>query len=454
MSPDFIYIIGQKIWWFLVVLGVLVTFHEFGHFIVARWAGVRVLKFSLGFGPKLFSRQFGNTEYLIALIPLGGYVKMFGEDVSETVSPQEREQSFVHKSLLKRTLIVAAGPGFNFLLSYIIFSVWLATGTALPIPTFEELPPTISAIRVESPASLSGLVVGDKITRINDQEITTQHDVYAKIAESKGRPLTFEVLRHGQYKTFIITPEPMEPSAREETVYVIGIEEAAPVATSVMPDMPAEASGLHDGDKIIEIQGEAIHTWSQMTKIVRGSANQPLEFVVDRHGTSITLTITPETHQTTKDDVPVEIGKIGITGPGRSVIRAESPFAALFRGMEATWGWSELTVVGIYKIFTGEISHKHLGGPIMIASASGQAAERGISDIAFLVAILSINLGILNLLPIPILDGGHLFFFACEAILRRPLAERQREFAQQVGLLLLFSIMIFAFFNDIQRLLQ
>ena len=136
------------------------------------------------------------------------------------------------------------------------------------------------------------------------------------------------------------------------------------------------------------------------------------------------------------------------------MIQAKSPFTALFRGMEATWGWSELTVVGIYKMLTGEISHKHLGGPIMIASASGQAAERGISDIAFLVAILSINLGILNLLPIPILDGGHLFFFACEAILRRPLAERQREFAQQVGLLLLFSIMIFAFFNDIQRLLQ
>ena len=284
--------------------------------------------------------------------------------------------------------------------------------------------------------------------------IATRNDVYAKIAESKGRPLTFEILRRGKYKTFVIAPEPMKPNISKESVYVIGIEEAAPVASSVMPDMPAQASGLQDGDRIVEIQGQTIHTWSQMTKIVRGNPKQPLEFVVDRHGTRLTLTITPESHQTTEDDVPVEIGKIGITGPGRSVIQANSSFSALFRGMEATWGWSELTVVGIYKMLTGEISHKHLGGPIMIASASGQAAERGISDIAFLVAILSINLGILNLLPIPILDGGHLFFFACEAILRRPLGERQREFAQQVGLLLLFSIMIFAFFNDIQRLLQ
>ncbi len=454
MSPDFIYVIAQKLWWFLVVLGVLVTFHEFGHFIVARWAGVKVLKFSLGFGPKLWSRKAGDTEYLLSLIPLGGYVKMFGEDIGESISPHEQQQSFVHKPLWKRTLIVAAGPGFNFLLSYLIFSAWLATGAALPIPTFEELSPTIHAIRAESPASTAGLEVGDRITRINEQEIATQNDVFAIIAESNGRPLTVEVLRDGQQKTFVVTPEPMDTTTTDQPIYVIGIEEAAPVVTSVLPDMPAMAGGLQEGDRIVAIEGTPIHTWSQMTKIVRKSANQPLEFRVDRHGAIITLTITPEPHKTIEGDVPVEIGKIGITGPGRSVIRAESPLTAVFHGARATWGWSELTVVGIYKMFTGEISSKHLGGPIMIASASGQAAEHGMADVAFLVAILSINLGILNLLPIPILDGGHLFFFACEAILRRPLGERQREFAQQIGLVLLFGIMIFAFFNDIQRLLQ
>ncbi len=454
MSPDLIYVIGQKLWWFLVVLGVLVTFHEFGHFIVARWAGVKVLKFSLGFGPKLFSRQVGDTEYIVSLFPLGGYVKMFGEDLGESISPQEQEESFVHKSLWKRTLIVAAGPGFNFLLSYLIFSAWLATGAPLPVPTFEEMTPTIQAIRAESPARTAGLEVGDKVTRINEQEITTRHDVFAIIAESQGRPLTVEILRGGQHKTFVVTPEPMDPSPADEPVYLIGIEEAAPVVTSVIPDMPAMAGGLQENDRIVAIEDEPIHTWSQMTKIVRGSANQPLEFRVDRHGALITLTVTPEPFETTEHDLPIEIGKIGITGPGRSIVRADSPLTALFHGLQATWGWSELTVVGIYKILTGEISSKNLGGPIMIASVSGQAAENGMSNLVLLVAILSINLGILNLLPIPILDGGHLFFFACEAILRRPLGERQREFAQQVGMVLLFSIMIFAFFNDIQRLLQ
>ena len=454
MSPDVIYVAAQKLWWFLVVLGVLVTFHEFGHFIVARWAGVKVLKFSLGFGPKLFSRQVGDTEYLVSLIPLGGYVKMFGEDTGDTISVQEQQVSFVHKSLFKRTLIVAAGPGFNFLLSYLIFSVWLATGAPLPIPTFEELSPTIDAIRTGSPASAAGFEVGDKITRINDQEIATQNDVFAMIAESKGQPLTFEVVRGGHHKTLVVTPEVFDQQQTEEPVYVIGIEEAPPTVTSVIPDMPAMAGGLKEEDRILSINSVPIHTWSEMTKIVRENPNQALEFQVDRHGALVTLTITPEGHESTEDDLPVKIGKIGITGPGRSVVRSDHPLTALIHGIQATWGWSELTVVGIYKMFTGEISTKHLGGPIMIASASGKAAESGFSDVAFLVAILSINLGILNLLPIPILDGGHLFFFACEAILRRPLGERQREFAQQVGLVLLFGIMIFAFFNDIQRLLQ
>jgi regulator of sigma E protease len=176
---------------------------------------------------------------------------------------------------------------------------------------------------------------------------------------------------------------------------------------------------------------------------------------IRRDGRLQQLSITPESHQATNaDGTSIEIGKIGIIGPGRSVVTATNLLAAPIKGLEATWGWIELTVLGISKMFTGEISPKNIGGPIMIASISGQAAEQGIGNLAFLVAILSINLGILNLLPIPILDGGHLLFFAFEAILRRPLGEKQREFAQQVGLVLLVGIMVFAFWNDIERLLQ
>ena len=460
MSPDLIYVVVQKIWWFLVVLGVLVTFHEFGHFIVARWAGVKVLKFSLGFGPKVLSRQIGDTEYLISAIPLGGYVRMFGEEAGEPIPPEEREQSFSHKPLWKRTLIVAAGPGFNFFLSYLIFSAWLAMGAPLPIPTFAELSPTIDAMRPDSPASQAGLRVGDRITRIDEQDITTKNEVYAAVAESNGRSLTIEVRRGDTLKAFLVTPELYDPESVQQAdtqvrpYYIIGIEEAAPVVTAVMPDMPASRAGLQEGDRILEIQGETIQTWSQMTRIIRAHPNDPLTTQVDREGAVVTLTIIPEPHEVTDNGTRVTIGKIGIMGSGRSVIRASSPLAAVVQGVKATWGWSELTVVGIYKMLTGEISLKNIGGPIMIASASGSAAERGLADVMFFVAILSINLGILNLLPIPVLDGGHLFFFACEAILGRPLAERQREFTQQVGIVLLFGIMIFAFFNDIQRLLQ
>ena len=454
MSPDLIYVVVQKIWWFVVVLGVLVTFHEFGHFIVARWAGVKVLKFSLGFGPKLLSRQVGDTEYLISAIPLGGYVKMFGEDAGEPVPPEEREQSFSHKPLWKRTLIVAAGPGFNFFLSYLIFSAWLAVGAPLPIPTFAELSPTIDAMRPDSPASQAGLHVGDRITRIDEQDITTKNEVYATVADSGGRSLAIEVRRGDALKIFLVTPELYDPEDVEHPLYIIGIEEAAPIVTAVMPDMPASRAGLQEGDRILEIQGETIQTWSQMTRIIKAHPNDPLTMQVDREGAIVTLTIVPEPHEVTDNGTRTTIGKIGIMGSGRSVIRASSPLTAVFQGVKATWGWSELTVVGIYKMLTGEISSKNIGGPIMIASASGTAAERGIPDVMFFVAILSINLGILNLLPIPVLDGGHLFFFACEAILGRPLAERQREFTQQVGIVLLFGIMIFAFFNDIQRLLQ
>ncbi len=460
MSPDLIYDIVQKIWWFAVVLGLLVTFHEFGHFIVARWAGVKVLKFSLGFGPKILGRRIGETEYLISAIPLGGYVKMFGEDTDAAVAPEEQARSFVHKPLWKRSLIVAAGPGFNFLLSYLIFSAWLAMGVPLPIPSFGELSPTIHAITTDSPIGRAGLHVGDRITKIDEHEITTKGDVHAALSENGGRAVTVEVRRGNALKAFVVTPERYDPptphnaDSGEETRYVMGIEEAPPVVTAVMPDMPAQAAGFEAGDRVLAIQGEPIQTWSQMTKLIRTHPQTPLITQVDRAGAILTLTITPEPHPITQNGQPATIGKIGVMGSGRTVLRAASPFTAVLQGAEATWRWSELTVISIYKMLTGEISSKNIGGPIMIASASGAAAERGLPDLMFLAAILSINLGILNLLPIPILDGGHLFFFACEAVLRRPLAERQREFTQQVGILLLVGIMLFAFFNDIQRLLQ
>ena len=352
---------------FVVALGALVAFHEFGHFWVARRAGVKVLKFSIGFGPKLMGRQSGETEYVISAIPLGGYVKMLGEDVNDPeVSEEDRHRSFAHASLLKRTLIVAAGPVFNLVLAYIIFTAWLATGAPLFVPSFADLTSNVE---------------------------------------------------------------------------------------TVVPGSSAEAGGMRAGDKIVRIGDKAIGTWSEMTDLVKHSPGAPLQIVVERDGRTETLTVTPAPRkEKLADGTEVTVGQMGITKANKAVVRSDHVLMAPIDGLDATWGWIKLTVVGIAKMITREISADNIGGPLTIAKISGDAATQGISNYLFLIAILSINLGVLNLLPIPILDGGHLAFFAIEAIKRQPLSIRSRELAQQVGLFLLICLMLFAFRNDIVNL--
>ena len=268
--------------------------------------------------------------------------------------------------------------------------------------------------------------------------------------------MTIDVLRDGQIKTLFLTPETQTNSKNEgEPIYLLGIEAYAPVVGEVVPRTPAMEAGLERGDRIIEIEGQTIHTWSQMTEIVRNRPGQPLNLKVQRKGQNVSVTVTPAPEEMVSEDGQTQVvGKIGIMLSGRSVMTSPSLFMSPVEGFIATWKWAELTVVGVYKLLVGELSTKNLGGPLMIASVSGEHAEQGISNLIFLIAVLSMNLGILNLLPIPILDGGHLFFFTCEAILGRPLGERSREIAQQVGLVFLFSIMIYATWNDITRLLQ
>ncbi|TAJ25448.1 MAG: RIP metalloprotease RseP [Nitrospirae bacterium] len=455
-SPDAIWVLTQKLWWFLIVLGVLVSFHELGHFLAARWVGVKVLKFSIGFGPKLAGRQIGETEYLLSAVPLGGYVKLFGEEEAEVFTQEERKRSFAHQTLWRKMLIVSAGPGFNFLLAYLIFAGWLATGAALFVPTFHDLTPDVEALRPGSPAELAGMQVGDRIIRVNEKEISTRSELHETVQKSNGKPVTLGVRRGDQVKTLLVTPTAttVQENGKDVVAYRIGIEETAPVITAVMSGSPAMAAGFQDGDRVVTIEGQAIQTWAQMTGFVKDSPNRPLRFQVSRDGQLVSLTVTPAAEKTVVDGKAAEVGKIGISGPGRSIIKASNPFMAGLQGLRATWGWTELTAIGLYKMVAGEISSKNIGGPLTIANMSGEAAAQGVSSVVFLIAILSINLGVLNLLPIPILDGGHLLFFAIEAILRKPLGERQREIAQQVGLLLLVGIMIFAFWNDIERLIS
>lgn len=456
ISPDAVWVFMQKAWWFLIVLGVLIAFHELGHFLAARWLNVKVLKFSLGFGPKLLGRQVGETEYLVSAVPLGGYVKLFGEEETEASTEEERRRSFSHQPVWKKIAVVAAGPGFNFVLAYLIFTGWLATGTPLPVPTFKDLTPDVEAVKAGSPADQAGLRVGDRILRVNEKDISTRTELYDLVAKGKGKQVTLDVRRGDQIRTVLITPTSttVKEGDADVVTYQLGIEESPPVITAVVNGSPAQAAGFRPGDRVVAMDGQDIQTWSQMTGIVRDSPNRPLTVIVDREGQVVTLTVTPLPDRVTIDGKQTEVGKIGISGPGRSVMRTSNPLVAVVDGVRATWGWTELTVVGIYKMLVGEISSKNIGGPLTIASMSGEAASQGVASILLLISMLSINLGVLNLLPIPILDGGHLLFFGIEAIIRKPLGERQRELAQQVGLLLLVGIMIFAFWNDIERILS
>jgi len=453
-SPDALWLLLQKAWWFLVVLGILVAFHELGHFLAARWVGVKVLKFSLGFGPKIFGRQVGETEYLLSAVPLGGYVKLFGEEETEAITAEERKRSFAHQGLWGKVLIVAAGPGFNFILAYVIFSAWLATGYALPVPTFKDIAPVVEAVAADSPAAEAGLMVGDQIKKIDGRDIATRIELLDAAAKGKGAPLTLEVLRDGRILTFTVTPTPTtdQDSQTDEPGYYLGIEEIPPIVNEVMPGRPAAAAGFQSGDRILSIEGHAIHTWTQMTVLVKQSPGKPLQVDVLRNGKRVSLTVTPSSETATVNGESVQVGKIGIAGPDRSLMKSTNPLMAFFNGLEATWSWTELTTIGIYKMIVGDISSKNIGGPLTIAKISGEAAEQGPSNVVFLIALLSINLGVLNLLPIPILDGGHLLFFLIEGILRKPLGERQREMAQQLGLVLLVGVMIFAFWNDLERI--
>jgi len=300
------------------------------------------------------------------------------------------------------------------------------------------------------------LQLGDRILRVNEKDISARSEVQDAVAKSNGKTLTLDVRRRDQITTVMVTPTPLTgPDVpKEPPVYSIGIEESAPIITAIMSGSAAMASGLEDGDRVLSIDGQPIHAWSEMAAIVRNSPGKPLQFKVQREGQSLSLIATPSPEKVEIDGKTTEVGRIGISRPGGLMIRAHNPFEAPIKGVEATWALTELTVVGIYKMFSGEISSKNIGGPLTIANMAGEVGQQGLSKVISLIALLSINLGVLNLLPIPILDGGHLLFFTIEGILRKPLGERQREIAQQVGLFLLVGIMVFALWNDIERLIS
>jgi regulator of sigma E protease len=352
---------GTSIFAFIIVLGILIFFHELGHFLVASLFGVGVEKFSLGFGPRIFGKKIGITDYRISAIPLGGYVKMVGEEPNAKVDPTEIPLSFTHKHVVKRILIVAAGPVFNLLLAVVIFfGIFLISGT-----------------------------------------------------------------------------------------YIL-----KPVVGEVQEGMPAQKSGLTKGDEVLAINGAAVESWDKMAEIITASEGKTLTLTVAREGTSEVVKITPVLKPIQNIfGENIQRFVIGITASGDVYSKSLNPFQAILESVIQTYKIAELTIISIVKLIQGTLSTKTLGGPIMIAELAGQQAKLGVANLTFFIALISINLAILNFLPIPVLDGGHLLFFFIEVILKRPVSIRVREVAQQAGMFMLILLMIFVFYNDITRIL-
>ncbi len=345
----------------VLLFGFLIFIHELGHFIFAKMSGVKVLKFSLGFGPKVIGRKIGETEYLISAVPLGGYVKMLGEEAEDEAGGAEQERSYKNQSVHKRASIVFAGPIFNLLTAVVIFFF----------------------------------------------------------------------------------------------VFMIGVPTLLPIVGEVMPDTPAAKAMLSKGDRVINIDGTPIRHWGEMTDIIYTSARKELKLKVQRGSESINVSITPESKKI-KDifGEEKEIGLIGVKPSGETTKIRENIPNAITKAVLRTWEISALTIVGIIKLIQRILPADTIGGPILIFQLAEKQAEAGALNFFIFAAVISINLAILNLLPIPILDGGHLLFLAIEAIRKKPLSDKAIAIAQRIGLALIITLMVFAMYNDIFRLIS
>lgn len=429
----------------IIMLGILVFVHELGHYCVARLAGVKILKFSLGFGPKLISKTWGETEYLVCAIPLGGYVQMLGEGGGEQgedapLSREEEARSFAHKPVARRLAIVAAGPVMNLLLPFLILPISYMIGVQLP--AYIDQPACIGYVTPGSEAAAAGFVTGDCLQTLNGDPVADWTSANKALVGFAGDALHFGVLRQGASAEVILSDD----NSSLEGLQSMGLLPQQPaIVGSLMPDMPAGEAGLEIGDHILQISGQPIDSWYDLKHIIQQTEGLPVQLLVERNGQSLELSLQPRLHET-------GAWLIGI-GPQQQVVTKRfGPVDAFREGSARTIELIDLTLVFIQKLFTGNVSAKNIGGPITVIQVAGQAAQTDFSAVLSVLAFISIQLGILNLLPIPILDGGHIFFYCYEIIFRRPLSVRARGILQQIGLAMLIMLMVLAFYNDLARI--
>ena len=437
--------------WFLVAVFILVTFHELGHFSVARLLGVGVSKFSVGFGKTLYSfrSRRSGTEYVLGVLPFGGYVK-FIDEREDHVDPRDLPYAFNRQKLWVRAAIVIAGPGANFILA--IFFYWLVFGIGVP-----GVEPVIGYIEPGSSAEAVGLQRGDRIARINGRKVRSwgEHRYYLLNQVEAGKTLTFAIVTPtGQNKTVSIESSRLQsgqlnPLILEEQIGVL--PRLAPIVGTLIAGEVADASGIKVNDRFMAIDGIAINGWRDVVKTISSRPEQATRVSVLRNGSLKTIVVVPKAIHSL-DSI---VGRIGV-GPANhvNVVVRLGAGEAINRAVEATWLLSKLTVGMIVQMVQGKESTKHIGGPLSIAKYAGASAQYGFTAFLTFLAILSISLGILNLLPIPVLDGGHLVYFIIEAIKGGPVSEAFMYRSQQLGFAVLAVLISFALYNDVLNIFK
>ncbi len=450
----------EIIFYTLIALGILVTFHEFGHFWVARKCGVKVIRFSVGFGtPLLKWRDRQGTEYVVALLPLGGYVKMADEREGE-VAEEDLGAAFNRKSVWQRIAIVAAGPLANFLLAILLYWIVFLFGVT-------GVAPLIDAIEPGSVADGAGLQVGQEITAVDGVATPTTSELRQRLIRRIGETgeIQFEAksiesgengVRHqlvGQLNGWLAGEEEIDPVAGLGiTLYRPSFP---PLIDEVVEGSPAEQAGLLSGDLLLSADGESLESWQQWVEYVRARPGHTIAIGYLRNDQEGELWLTP--NQIVADDGSV-IGQVGVSGvmpswPEELVrVREYGVVEALVQGVKQTWETSLLIIDSIKKMITGQISAKHLSGPITIAKVAGASAQYGLTPFLDFLALLSVSLGVLNLLPIPVLDGGHLTYYLIEVVKGRPVSEKAQMIGYRIGLYMVLTLMFFALYNDFSRL--
>lgn len=424
---------------FIIVLGILIFVHELGHFLVAKALRVGVDRFSIGFPPRMVGFRRGETEYCVSWIPLGGYIKLRGEDPEEMVDPDD-PATYSSRPPRQRAGIVAAGPIMNLTLSFVLMPIAFMIG--MNIPAFLDNPAKVGWVVPGSVADNAGITAGDVIETLGDKRVDDWEDLF-EAAVGAGGVMTSRVLRDGNVLEVELDLEKMSVS---DGLGVLPPME--PVVGAVAPGYPAQKAGLRRGDRVLSVGGLPVSHWNEMARIIHGSPGKSVTIRLLRDGERHRLEVTP------RMDEQSGRGLIGISPESRTVNRRYPVFEAVSRGFERNVDLLKLTFRFLLDLVTLKASIKMLGGPIMIFQVTGEAAKAGLAEFIAFMAFLSLQLGILNLLPIPVLDGGHLLFLGWEGIRGKPMDVRHREMAQRIGFLVLILLIIVVSYNDILRILS